>query len=114
MRANDNILPEFLMSEFNTDRFRNKLENRKSTSAQPGIYLGDLGEIPVFVSKNPDEQRRVGSYFESLDHLITLHQLEPFQLIFKAIAYRIIDYAKSKPPRCRKYTGLIAFIKYHV
>ena len=114
LRANDNILPEFLMSEFNTDRFRNELENRKSTSAQPGIYLGDLGEIPVFVSKNPDEQRRVGSYFESLDHLITLHQLEPFQMIFKAIAYRIIDYAKSKPPRRRKYTGLIAFIKYYI
>ena len=114
LRAKDNILPEFLMTEFNTDRFRNELEDRKSTSAQPGIYLGDLGEIPVFVSKNSAEQRRVGSYFESLDHLITLHQLEPFQLIFKAIAYRIIDYTKSKPPRCRKYTGLIAFIKYHV
>ena len=97
LRAKDNILPEFLMSEFNTGRFRNELEDRKSTSAQPGIYLGDLGEIPVFVSKNPAEQRRVGSYFESLDHLITLHQLEPFQMIFKAIAYRIIDYAKSKP-----------------
>lgn len=110
LRAKDNILPKFLMSEFNTDRFRNELEDRKSTSAQPGIYLGDLGEIPVFVSKNPAEQRRIGSYFESLDHLITLHQLEPFKLIFKAIAYRIIDYAKSKPPRCRKYTGFIAFI----
>ena len=87
LRANDNILPEFLMSEFNTDRFRNELENRKSTSAQPGIYLGDLGEIPVFVSKNPDEQRRVGSYFESLDHLITLHQskLEKLQKIKKSM-----------------------------
>ena len=87
LRANDNILPEFLMSEFNTDRFRNELENRKSTSAQPGIYLGDLGEIPVFVSKNPAEQRRVGSYFESLDHLITLHQskLEKLQKIKKSM-----------------------------
>jgi len=56
------------------------------------------------------EQRKIGKHLESLDHLITLHQLEPFQLIFKAIAYRIIDYAKSKPPRCRKYTGFIAFI----
>ena len=57
-----------------------------------------------------EEQRRIGKFIDSLDHLITLHQLEPFQLIFKAIAYRIIDYAKSKPPRCRKYTGFIAFI----
>ena len=60
------------------------------------------------------EQKRIGYYLESLDHLITLHQLEPFQLIFKAIAYRIIDYAKSKPPRRRKYTCLISFIKYYI
>jgi len=87
LRVKDNILPEFLMSEFNTDRFRNELEDRKSTSAQPWIYLGDLGEIPVFVSKNPAEQRRVGSYFESLDHLITLHQskLEKLQKIKKSM-----------------------------
>ena len=43
------------------------------------------------------EQRKIGKYLEFLDHLITLHQLEPYKLIFKAIAYRIIDYAKSKP-----------------
>ena len=60
------------------------------------------------------EQIRIGKLFHCLNHLITLHQLEPFQMIFKAIAYRIIDYAKSKPPRRRKYTGLIAFIKHHV
>ena len=49
-----------------------------------------------------DEQSRIGEFIDSINHLITLHQLEPFQLIFKAIAYRIIDYAKSKPPRSRK------------
>ena len=60
------------------------------------------------------EQQKISDYLDGINYLITLHQLEPFQLIFKAIAYRIIDYTKSKPPRCRKYTGLIAFIKYHV
>ena len=48
------------------------------------------------------EQKKIGELFQTLDHLITLHQLEPFQLIFKAIAYRIIDYTKSKPPSHRK------------
>ena len=103
LRANDNILPEFLMSEFNTDRFRNELENRKSTSAQPGIYLGDLGEIPVFVSKNPDEQRRVGSYFESLDHLITLHQrkLEKLKIIKKSMLENLFPQNGEKTPKIR-------------
>ena len=59
------------------------------------------------------EQKKIGKYLESLDHLITLHQLEPFQLIFKAIAYRIIDYDKSKPPRHTKYEIIISFIKYY-
>ena len=48
------------------------------------------------------EQDIIVDFFFKIDHLITLHQLEPFQLIFKAIAYRIIDYTKSKPPSHRK------------
>jgi len=43
-----------------------------------------------------DEQQKIGTCFQSLDHLITLHQLEPYYRIFKAIAYRIIDYAEYK------------------
>lgn len=96
LRVKDNILPEFLMSEFNTDRFRNELEDRKSTSAQPGIYLGDLGKIPVFVSKNPAEQRRVGSYFESLDHLITLHQSKSFGHILEVIVSCTLSWEQRK------------------
>ena len=48
------------------------------------------------------EQDIIVDLFFKIDHLITLHQLEPFQLIFKAIAYRIIDYTKSKLPSHRK------------
>lgn len=54
-----------------------------------------------------DEQNRIGEFIDSINHLITLHQLEPFKLIFKAIAYRIIDYAKSKPTRYIKYEDII-------
>ena len=60
------------------------------------------------------EQDIIVDLFFKIDHLITLHQLEPFQLIFKAIGYRIIDYAKSKPPRHTKYEIIISFIKYYV
>ena len=96
LRVTNKVMPEFLIAEINTNRFKNELENRKSTSAQPGIYLGDLGEIPVFMSRDLTEQQKIGTCFQSLDHLITLHQLEPYYRIFKAIAYRIIDYAEYK------------------
>ena len=63
--------------------------------------FSDLKPTIVFVPSIA-EQKKIRKCFESIDHLITLHQLEPFQLIFKAIAYRIIDYTKSKPPSHRK------------
>ena len=88
-------------------------EKKDESTGVPSLSKAAINEIDVLIPKY-EEQKVLGLFFNGLDHLITLHQLEPFQLIFKAIAYRIIDYAKSKPPRCRKYTGLIAFIKYHV
>lgn len=68
----------------------------------------------IFFLPSLGEQACIGKTLKSIDHLITLHQLEPFQLIFKAIAYRIIDYAKSKPPRHTKYEITISFIKCYV
>ena len=65
------------------------------------LNKNDLDEQTILVPYE-NEQELIGRFFENLDHLITLHQLEPFQLIFKAIAYRIIDYTKSKPPSHRK------------
>ena len=79
-----------------------------------GNLSGNIVKNFIVDFSSYNEQLSIGNFASSLDHLITLHQLEPFQLIFKAIAYRIIDYAKSKPPRYRKYTGLISFIKYYI
>ena len=59
------------------------------------LHNGDLAQIEIDYP-SIDEQTRISSYFHSLDHLITLHQLEPYYQIFKAIAYRIIDYAEYK------------------
>ena len=59
------------------------------------LHNGDLAQIEIDYP-SIDEQTRISSYFHSLDHLITLHQLEPYYRIFKAIAYRIIDYAEYK------------------
>ena len=75
--------------------------------------FSDLKPTIVFVPSIV-EQKKIGKCFKTLDHLITLHQLEPFQLIFKAIAYRIIDYAKSKSLNSIKQIDLISYIKCYV
>ena len=74
LRPNGTITSDFLYSEIQTQKFQNELDSRKSTSAQPGIYLGDLSKVPIVFTTNLDEQTKIGTYFSTLDHLITLHQ----------------------------------------
>ena len=74
LRPNGTITSDFLYSEIQTQKFQNELDSRKSTSSQPGIYLGDLSEVPIVFTTNLDEQTKIGDYFNNLDHLITLHQ----------------------------------------
>lgn len=80
LRPKEDILSEFLCAEIQTPTFQKELECRKSTSAQPGIYLGDLAEIPVKYTISLDEQNKIGEYFLNLDTLITLHQRKLDQL----------------------------------
>ena len=100
--------PYFLLTE--SFIWSNKMKSSAPAGTMQIVNRKEFSEIDADIP-DKSEQNSVGAFFRTLDHLITLHQLEPFQLIFKAIAYRIIDYAKSKPPRRRKYTGLISFIK---
>lgn len=74
LRPSDEICSEFLYSEIQGQKFQKELNDRKSTSAQPGIYLGDLGAIPIEFPTSDEEQMQIGSYFSTIDHLITLHQ----------------------------------------
>ena len=80
LRPKSNIKPEFLYSEIQSPRFQKELMNRKSTSAQPGIYLRDLSVIPVSYPKNLEEQKQIGRVFVNLDNLITLHQRKLLKL----------------------------------
>ena len=77
LRPSDKISSEFLYSEIQGQKFQKALNVRKSTSAQPGIYLGDLGTIPIEFPTSDEEQMQIGSYFQNLDNLITLHQRKP-------------------------------------
>jgi len=74
-----------------------KINSQGITSDNWNLKFPALSDIPIYISNQIDEQCKIAFFLETLDHLITLHQLEPYNLIFKAIAYRIIDYAKSKP-----------------
>ena len=92
---------DYLVTYYSTDLWHKEIQSIAAEGARnhgllniaPNDFFETMLSIPLKVS----EQKKIGNFFISLDHLITLHQLEPFKLIFRAIAYRIIDYAKSKP-----------------
>lgn len=101
LRKMNEIFLEFF---FKTNKWHKFMEYNGDSGARSDRFSikTELFYAMTIPFPSHEEQSKVGICFESIDHLITLHQLEPFQLIFKAIAYRIIDYAKSKPPRHRK------------
>ncbi len=74
LRPNEKITSEFLYSEIQTSRFQKDLDSRKSTSAQPGIYLGDLSEMPFSYPSDIHEQKQIGAFILKMEDAITLHQ----------------------------------------
>ena len=109
LSANYNVNSKFIAYQFKLPKMIHtfKINSQGITSDNWNLKFPTLSDISIYISRSIDEQGKIASLLESLDHLITLHQLEPFKLIFKAIAYRIIDYAKSKPPRYIKYKNII-------
>lgn len=96
-----NVLGKYFYYFFST-RFYDRAMKMTAKATVDSVRIEMISEMDILMPTEIDEQKNIADFFTQLDHLITLHQLEPFQLIFKAIAYRIIDYTKSKPPSHRK------------
>ena len=103
LRPGTDISSKFLYAEIQTPMFQKELENRKSTSAQPGIYLGDLAEIPIQFPSKKDEQLLIGNYLGSLDNLITLHQRKYDKLVNvkKSMLEKMFPHDGAKIPEIR-------------
>lgn len=65
----------FLYMLIQTQKFDN-IANQSAGSKMPRADWNHVSNASFMIPKNIDEQRRIGSYFESLDNLITLHQSE--------------------------------------
>ena len=76
LRPSEEMTSRFLKTEIESVQFQKELNDRKSQSAQPGVYLGDLSKIPIYITSK-EEQKKIGKYFSHLDNLITLHQRKP-------------------------------------
>ena len=70
--------PYFLSNAIQSSHVQKGLANRTLKTAIPmKINKDEIGKVSIMLPLSATEQRQIGSYFHSLDNLITLHQCEP-------------------------------------
>ena len=75
IRVKSDDSPKFISNYMRTDNFKNKvIFPLIATSSQPALSMENIRKFMINMPKNRDEQDRLAEYFESLDHIITLHQ----------------------------------------
>jgi type I site-specific deoxyribonuclease specificity subunit protein len=87
----------FIVQELESEYGQKYFHLLIKASSHANITVEDIRNIELFFPNKKVEKIHISILLSKIDHLITLHQLEPYYLIFKAIAYRIIDYAEYKP-----------------
>lgn len=73
IRFKDQLSSSFFLYLFQTYTFKKKLLRNQVVSAQPGLYLGDLGKFFVNYT-NSKEQEKIGAFFSKLDRQIELEE----------------------------------------
>ena len=80
MRCGEKTYPYFLYDLLQTKDLQAQVADKASNGTQPNLSMRELEKFPVSVPSNLEEQKKIGDYFRSLDHLITLHQQKCKQL----------------------------------
>lgn len=80
MRCGEKTYPYFLYDLLQTKDLQAQVADKASNGTQPNLSMRELEKFPVSVPSNLEEQKKIGDYFRSPDHLITLHQQKCKQL----------------------------------
>ena len=84
--------PYFLSNAIQSDYVQKGLANRTLKTAIPmKINKDEIGKVSVMLPLSATEQQQIGTYFRTLDHLITLHQrkLETLKKLKKAMLQKM-------------------------
>lgn len=75
------IDPYFLCNAIQSPLFQKELKDRTLVTAIPQkINKDEIGKVDLILPVSSKEQTAIGAYFKQLDHLITLHQRELYNL----------------------------------
>lgn len=94
--------PYFLYEFFFSPTFRNYLRSISHVGTIAHYTITQLSDTPIYLPSF-EEQKEVGEYFQSLDHLITLHQrkLEKLQNMKKSCLQKMFPKDGATVPEIR-------------
>ena len=100
LKAKDST--KFMYTLLQADDFQNKLYVSIASSGQPKFNKTELKAIKILIP-NSAEQEKIGAYFRTLDHLITLHQrkCETLQKLKKSMLQKMFPKNGSCFPEIR-------------
>ena len=90
IKENDPVDSDFLVSYYSTNLWHKGIHEIAAEGARNhgllNIAPADFFETKLMIPQDIGEQKKIGSYFMSLDHLITLHQRK-YKTLRKTIRY---------------------------
>ena len=94
--------PYFLYEFFFSPTFRNYLRSISHVGTIAHYTITQLSDTPIYLPSF-EEQKEVGEYFQSLDHLITLHQrkCEETKILKKYMLQKMFPQNEQKVPEIR-------------
>ena len=74
VRTSDDINNKYLVQYLSTPAYFKEVNNCLAGGTRQRISRGNLSDFNIPMPSNIDEQAKIGSMFEAIDNLITLHQ----------------------------------------
>lgn len=75
-RTSEECDSPFLLQYLCSEQYFRDVNNALAGSTRQRISRGNLEALNISIPSNLEEQKKIGKFFRSLDHLITLHQRE--------------------------------------
>ena len=99
----EEYIPMFLYHYLNADNIRSKIIKASQGNTQIYVNWSVISELQYLIPNSSEEQTQIGTFFQQLDNLITLHQRKHDKLIFlkKSMLEKMFPQKGEKIPEVR-------------
>lgn len=104
IRVKSDVLPSYISHYMRSENFYNRvIFPLIATSSQPALSMENIRKFDIDIPCEKEEQQKIGSFFRTLDHLITLQQrkCESLSNVKKAMLEKMFPKNGSVAPEIR-------------